>query len=351
MSLANPAQVAEGPRTGASRYQWMDVSRGLGVILIVIVHAGSIYSGMGVSELPAWIRVLDLALAPYRVPLLVFLSGILLARSLAKGLPRFVTGKVKNLVWPYLIWTALIIAATGDPAAWLNVKLWLGGTVLWYVMFLFIFYAVGLLFARVPFLVIATYALAISMLAPEETKFGSRLFLLMSYFFVGAYAGQHIDRFTEIIRSRWTAALFPIVIGISVYFTQQPGGLKYSPYFAPLVIACIICMCSVLSMFASGRMISIFTFTGRNSLVYYVVHPPLYMLLYNLLFGMGILSPYLCIGLALALGLTVPTVLALCRPHSRAVNYLFEGPDIELPPLLARTAASLQKALMPQYRL
>jgi fucose 4-O-acetylase-like acetyltransferase len=340
--------VAAPPRanSSASRYQWMDISRGLGVLLIVVVHAGSVYSAWTGGNVPGWIRSLDLALSPFRIPLLIFLSGMLLTRSVAKGSERFISGKLKNLAWPYIIWTAIILVASLGPAGLLNIKGWLGGTVLWYLTFLFFYYAVGLLFARVPVLVIAAYALALSMVLPDESKYGSRLFLLMAYFFVGAFAGQHLDRFTGAIRSKWIVALLPLLVAVSYYCTQHPG-TNYSPFLAPLLIALIICMCGVFNLFVSGAVARAFQFAGRNSLVYYVVHVPIYVVLYSVLFGLDITSPYVCIGLALVLGIAVPTGLSVLRERSPAVQLLFESPDFHLPPILARLAGKLDRWLLP----
>lgn len=325
------------------------MSRGLAVLLVVLVHSGSIYSEWGNLPLPRWIDALDLALAPYRIPFLIFLSGIFLGRSLAKGLARFVMGKVRNLLWPFVIWTGIIVAASAGPQGWLNWQVWItGGPTLWYLSFLLIFYAVGLLFARVPVLVIAVYALAISMIAPEETRYGQRLFVLMSYFFVGAFAGEQLERFHNIIKGRWTLVLLPIMIGLSVYFATQPAGFKYSPFVAPLIVACIICMSSLINALSGGAIASSLLFVGRNSLVYYVVHPSIYFLFYRFMFDRGIIDPYLCIGIALALALAIATFVAHARLRSRTVNYLFEGPDIRLSPPLARIAGVLEAVLVPR---
>lgn len=333
----------------ASRHTWMDMSRGLAVLLVVLVHAGSIYNDIGGFAVPGWIAALDRAFAPYRIPFLVFLSGIFLHRSLAKGLEKFSVGKVRNLLWPFLLWTLIVVAAATGPQGWLDWRVWIvGGPTLWYLSFLLIFYVVGLVFARFPALVLCVYALALSMIAPDETRYGERLLVLMSYFFVGAYAGQNLARFHEIISDRRTLLLLPVMIGVSAYFTTQTTDFKYTPYVAPLVLACIVCMSSIMNAAVGSRFAPIFQFAGRNSLVYYVVHPPIYFALYSALFGRGITNPYVCISIALPLAIGTATLLAHARSHSRAVNYLFEGPDIRLGPSIAKLAGWLERLLIPR---
>lgn len=338
------AMKAAPPRP---RHGWMDMSRGLGVLLIVIVHAGSIYSGIGGGDMPHWIAMLDLALAPYRIPLLIFLSGMFLNRSLDKGLTRYTAGKIRNLLWPYLVWTAILVAIVMGPQGWLNYQYWLtGGPTLWYLAFLMIYFAVGVLFARVPVLVVAVYALAIAMIAPQETRL-SRLFLLMSYFFVGAYAGQNMEKFGQIIRGKWGLMIFPIAAGMSLYFTSQISYFKYSPFIAPLVIASIVCACSVINAISTGRVAAAINFVGRNSIIYYVVHPGIYFPLYRALDGVDV-SVYFKIGLALSLGIIVPTILAHLRERSLLVNRLFEGPEITFGPALTRLINRAEKIFLPQ---
>jgi fucose 4-O-acetylase-like acetyltransferase len=324
----------------------MDISRGLGVLLIVIVHAGSVHGAMSGAPVPHWVRTVDMALEPFRIPLLIFLSGMLLTRSLAKGSERFVAGKLKNLVWPYLIWTAVILVAGSGFPGLLSIKGWLGATVLWYLTFLMAFYAIGLLFARVPVLVIAVNALALSMVLPDDTRYGSRLFLLMAYFFIGAFAGQHLDRFTNAIRSKWILGLLPLLAAM-LYFGPVVGGFKYSPDVAPLVIAATVAMCGVFNLFVSGSVAAAFQFVGRNSLVFYVMHVPIYVVLYRTLFDWDVRSPYAGIAAALVLGILVPASFALLRERNTAVNLLFESPDFRFGPTLKRLSARLDRMFLP----
>lgn len=333
--------------TAAVRYQWMDISRGLGVILIVIVHAGSIYVARGETALPGWIRTLDLALAPYRVPLLIFLSGMLLSRSLAKGSAEYVKGKLRNLAWPFFLWTAIFLLALSGPASWLAIKPWLGNTPLWYLAFLGIYFAIALVLARVPFMVIAAYALMIGMIAPEGPIYGRQLCVMMTYFFVGAQAGRHPEHFASAIRSKWIMALVPLVVALSAYFTMSAADTKFSPFIVPLVIAAIICMCGVFNLAARGPVAAAFAFAGRNSLIYYVVHLPVQILIHGALFTYGITAPYPCIGLALAAGLVAATILALGKSRSRFVRLLFEGPDFRLGPSLSRLMQKVDDVFLP----
>lgn len=332
MSLPAAAPVDSLPAAAPAknRHQWMDTARGLGVLLIVLVHAGSFYSDIMREELPQLVRVLDLAFSPYRIPMLVFLSGIFLSHSLRKGVLKFASGKLRNVLWPYLVWTAIISFTQSGPGAWLEWKTWVfGGVALWFLWFLMVFYAVGLLTARAPFLLVAAYALAAAILLPAETKYGSRLFLLMSYFFVGAFVGQYMDKMLAAVTSRWTLALMPLVIGLSIYFTTQLPTVKYSPYAAPLVLACIVGVCAFVNVF-KGPIASALQFAGRNSLKYYVIHPAVYFIVYKWILidqdvGIAIAMP-LAFGAAVGLA----TIIAKASARVTWLDYLFEAPPVAM---------------------
>ncbi len=304
---------------------------------------------MSGTAVPEWIRTLDVALEPYRVPLLIFLSGILLTRSLKKGVAPYLIGKIKNLGWPYLIWTAIHILAGAGVMGLFSIKPWLGGTTLWYMFFLGIYFFVALVLARLPLLLVAAIAFVLALVVPDG-KFSSRLFLLMSYFFVGGFCGQYLDQFTRLIRSRFLLALVPIPLALSFYATSASAGVKYDPMLAPLVLFSIVIVCAVLNRVASGRIADAFLFVGRNALVYYVVHAPLYIVLNKVLFANGIATPYLCIGLALVLGIATPTILAHLKRRSPPLNYLFEGPDVPVGPTIARLAGAIERITMPGQR-
>ena len=79
-------------KPSAARMQWMDLLRGLAVLLVVVLHAAS----HGGAEVEGWTLV-NRHLTPFRMPLLMFLSGMLLHRSLAKPLPVYLWGKVAAL--------------------------------------------------------------------------------------------------------------------------------------------------------------------------------------------------------------------------------------------------------------
>ena len=95
--MPSPIPAPDTPAATAAsggRIQWMDVLRGIAVLLVVVLHGADIpyLNGNGVEE---WAQV-NRYLEPFRMPLLMFLSGILLPRSLAKPLRLYAWGRVRR---------------------------------------------------------------------------------------------------------------------------------------------------------------------------------------------------------------------------------------------------------------
>ena len=88
------------------RERWMDLLRGMSIVLVVIFHSGKMLARVDLVA-PAWISDLTRLFALYRMPTLMFLSGLLLPPSLLKGWRRYFSGKARNVAWPLMIWSGV----------------------------------------------------------------------------------------------------------------------------------------------------------------------------------------------------------------------------------------------------
>lgn len=114
----------------------MVLLRGTAVILIAVMHA-TVEGGSGAMQ------VVNVLLEPFRVPMLLVVSGMLLHRSLAKPLRIYVSGKVRRILWPWLVWMVPMIAVwwatfAGNPTAFL-----VDYTHLWYLTVLLCCYGLA----------------------------------------------------------------------------------------------------------------------------------------------------------------------------------------------------------------
>lgn len=266
------------------RHQWMDGLRGLAVVAVVLFHAE-----LAGGPLP-WLSELNLALEPYRMPLLMVLSGLLLERSLAKGARRHVDGKVRLILWPYLVWATLdmvnVVAhrlAAGEPVESIPVG-WLvhnPSSYLWFLSYLFCFHLLATPlpdWARTP---LGPVLLVLASGVPE-THTLHRFVDLAGWFLVG-------DGLARVVGPRVPQAV--------VHLAARP---RWG------VLAAI----------------------GRQSIVYYACHLLVMVYAVQLTRDLGVTDPPLVVGVAVVVPLGVGALLVHLRRH-RWAGILFAWPRVD----------------------
>jgi len=199
-------------KPAAPRMTWMDLVRGGAILLVVFWHAASVPDQLLDGAEPGYyIRKLNAALGPFRIPTLLVLSGLLVERSLAKGTWRYVTGKLRHVAWPYAVWLTIIFATMGWLSSLTQVKVWLSGGILWYMVALLFCYAAAMLRPRwMPWLLFAALPLAVLWLVEPGIPILDRYLWYGAFFFFGAAVGPHLAT----IQTRmpvWAAALLALI--------------------------------------------------------------------------------------------------------------------------------------------
>lgn len=324
----------DGRVTEAQRHTWMDAMRGIAIFLVITLHASAILEIYG-HQPPQFLAVFNDALSPYRMPALMFLSGLLLGRSLAKPAKTYVWGKVRKILWPFLLWTALWGAAGGIPFRWFEPGFWIDSTYLWYLEFLFVYYVVALvvrpilLSPRVSTWVHAALIVlpvAASALFPAESGW-QRFFFLMGFFFAGSLFTYRLSAIERVLDARY-APLF-LVGGAAVsVFSIVAGPIRYDAIWALPVAIGVLALCWVARRGGDARVATPLRAIGRDSIVYYVLHFPVIALLVRFGVERGYLSAAVASVLGIALALAVGFAAAWARRRSRAVRALFEFPDV-----------------------
>lgn len=105
-----PAQTSI-PLAATGRLGWIDAARGCGIILVVAGHAlgGIIDSPRGAGM--AGLRYAFFGIYTFHMPLFLVLAGLFVAPRVQRGAGDFVAGGLRNVAWPYFLWSALQFTA------------------------------------------------------------------------------------------------------------------------------------------------------------------------------------------------------------------------------------------------
>lgn len=270
-----------------ARMEWMDTLRGAAVVAVVVLHAQLTTTAVTGDPLAplAWV---DDRLAAVRMPLLMLLSGVLLSRSLAKGMRSHVEGKVRAILWPYVVWMLVDLthvfadaARLGRPVPWqmLGEALYDPPGYLWFLGWLFAF-----------------HLLAAAMTDGVRT---TAAFAGLALAHLAAGAGPDLERFL------W---LFP-------WFLLGDVLARLVPRVAPPGAGAALNLLRVPALAA----------VGRSSLVFYVSHMPVVVYAVPLMWSAGVHAPWLVLLLTLAAALAVGRTLAAVQ-HAPGWRWLFCWP-------------------------
>ncbi|MHA7240000.1 acyltransferase family protein [Arthrobacter sp. TMS1-12-1] len=314
-----------------ARIGWLDSLRGAAILLVVLLHAGEALR-MAVGPTPG-VDQLNLFLEPFRMPVLMFLSGILLPRSVAKPARAYFAGKVSLVAWPYLLWSLIILTATGGLSAGAVAEIaYLSPTYLWYLWFILVFYAVAYPLRRLPPLAVAGACVAASVVMPDGGRPGTMAFL-GAFFFFGAWCAQHARMVERAVGRPWVlvlAAASALTVGV---LNAAGRDVLYRGEFAWGVVGALGVVCWLFPRLGGTRATAALEFVGRYSIVFYVVHLGPIMGILALADAVGLAGTWL-LPLLLAAGVGAPLGLAWMystRKHA-SVNLLFELPALKRRP-------------------
>ena len=246
----------------------MDALRGGAVLLVVVWHAFSI----PYPTVPVGVEWVSNFLSVYRIPLLMFLSGLLLDQSLAKPTGQYVEGKLRRIAWPLVVWSAILVLIgwpEADPGNW---WFWLGdGAHLWYLGILLACYAIGLLTKWVHPLVFLVVGLVAMQFVESDIAFVNNTLWFGLYFFAGAVMSRWLEWWLR--RGPIIPILFLIAASAWGAYSATVNGYVPIAHWRPFLLS-ILGVVAVVWLATRLPRAPWLEWVGQRSIVFYVAHVP-----------------------------------------------------------------------------
>lgn len=314
----------------------MDGYRGLAMILVILLHSAGQYKSVAHLDHVPGLDQLTGFFDPYRMPVLMMLSGLLIGRALAKPLGTYLDGKVRKLLWPFLVWSLVHFVATRATGEMLEPLAWLDGTYQWFLAVLMACFLVAPVTRWIPpWVIMVLFLVTLEAIGAHVPELRRTLYF-GSYFFLGAGLMRWLPRLQSL--PGWTAALLGLA-GLAVALgsaTDLLNVVRSNTVSALYPVPGLLAMLWLGPRLARARALE---WVGRHSIVFYVAHTGTLIVAGQVWRASDAATPWWTAVVLLVLALGVPAFLAVNRVH---FSGLFELPR---PPAVARPRREDEGAL------
>lgn len=110
------------------RLEWIDIAKGIGIILVVVGHAGRGLSGAELPDRNGFLPLMDQTIYAFHMPLFFMLSGITFGMRPPNSIQASLVKRPQRLVYTLIIWTyaflamqALAGSSSNSGGSWQNI--------------------------------------------------------------------------------------------------------------------------------------------------------------------------------------------------------------------------------------
>ncbi len=297
----------------------IDSARGLAIVLVVLGHAldGAQSAGFESQVL----RFLLLVIYSTHVPLLFLLSGMLAQSATRKPMPEFVADISVRIVWPYLLWSVILLTFQYIFSSYANAPIaryepfsvfWTAPAVMWFLYVLFVSFVVLRMLAFLPRPALFGLGLLCFILPYLSDELPAKM-RFVGVFLAGAGAGVNSLEFARRPVIVFTGVLIMVATVSFAWATSSQSIVGYPAFHLAYLPASIAGPMLVLAMcqLGRGRYQSFFGIVGQHSMAIFVAHILVTAGVRVVLIQLGVASWWLIIGTATILGVVLPLWAAL----------------------------------------
>lgn len=305
MPASRPATHAGA---GNARILWLDVAKGLGILLVVLGHALGGIIDMPGRTVPSAFRDIFVGIYVFHMPVFFMLSGLLVRPRLARSRKGFLIDLVITVAYPYFLWSIIQYSAIYAAGSLVNRPVerfwpailnlpWATISQFWYLYVLFFMHFVALVLvprigARNFFLAAVAAKLLIAALAqPYVPPAAIRLLMVHGLFYAaGVWAGvEGLERMRQWLGARrlllalvLCVAVAAVMLAVS-YIVAVRGAEFYQlkSYeisvlawrLSLLPAACAATLAFVACSFLpTGGIANMLAYLGRRTMAIFVLH-------------------------------------------------------------------------------
>ncbi len=267
-----------------SRVGWVDIAKGVCILLVVLMHA-TLGVEKATGEATALNGFIEWA-KPFRMPDFFLISGLFLAARINRPWPSYLDTKVVHFAYFYVLWLTIqfavkspgMIAETGAAATvgtYLLALVQPWGT-LWFIYLLAVFFVTAKLLAPVPKLAVWSAATILYMAMPHTgilaiDEFASRFV----FFYTGYAAASYVFQYASWIEERAPAliALTLVVWSVLNLIAVESGwafvtGIDLAVSY--IGVAAVIAFSVLAGSSLAGRVLG---YCGHHSIAIYLAFP------------------------------------------------------------------------------
>jgi len=332
MPTSTPASLLERPTdvpgqaVARARADWVDVAKGMGIVLVVFGHAVDGLLKAGIAEAGGGWAASYFAVYTFHMPLFFLLAGLFVQARLAADAGGFVHTALVRIAWPYLLWSVIQLAVIGalgsvvnSPAEltpWRVLSLvWEPTSQFWFLQALLVLHLASL--CIVPRAGVAT--LLVVMLVARGVDATVELPFLLAlparfglFYALGVAAGPLLRQAAQTLprpRAAALAAAAGLVWAIAALPVWLAGRSHWNIAALPAAFAGTLAMLA-LSTFVRGGAARFWLTLGQASMAIYVLHvlfvAGVRIVLHK---GLGIDQPVVILLVACSVGIAAPLLL------------------------------------------